>query len=40
MTEAQILALEIFFVGLIAAAALAVTWIAFITISRLYKGQR
>lgn len=40
MTEAQILALEIFFVGLIVLVAVMVAWIAYVVLSRLYKGQR
>lgn len=40
MSEAQILALEIFFIGLLGISVLVIGWISFLVISRLYKGQR
>lgn len=40
MTEAQILALEVFFIGLLVVVTIIIGWIAWIVLSRLYKGQR
>ncbi|MDR5712155.1 hypothetical protein [Nesterenkonia flava] len=40
MSEAQILALEIFFIGLLVTVTIIIGWIAFVVLSRLYKGQR
>ncbi|WP_267873132.1 hypothetical protein [Nesterenkonia sedimenti] len=40
MSDAQILALEIFFIGLLVSAVLVIGWISFVVLSRLFKGQR
>ncbi|WP_256369548.1 MULTISPECIES: hypothetical protein [Nesterenkonia] len=40
MTDAQIIALEVFFIGLIALAGLVIGYVAYLVLSRLYKGQR
>lgn len=40
MSDAQLLALEIFFVGLIVSVVIFMGWISWIVLSRLYKGQR
>lgn len=40
MTEAQILALEIFFIGLLVLVTIIIAYIAYVVVSRLYKGQR
>lgn len=40
MSDASILALEIFFIGLLVLAVVAITWIGWVVVSRLYKGQR
>lgn len=40
MTEAQILALEVFFIGLLVVVTFIIGWIAWVVLSRLYKGQR
>ncbi|GAA4912423.1 MULTISPECIES: hypothetical protein [Nesterenkonia] len=40
MTEAQILALEIFFIGLLVLVTILIAYISYVVLSRLYKGQR
>ncbi|WP_300344160.1 hypothetical protein [Nesterenkonia sp.] len=40
MTDAQILALEVFFIGLLVLSVVTISWIAWVVLSRLYKGQR
>ncbi|WP_274380753.1 hypothetical protein [Nesterenkonia muleiensis] len=40
MSEAQILALEAFFIGLLVLSVVIIGWISFVVLSRLFKGQR
>lgn len=40
MSEAQILALEVFFIGLLVISVLVIGWISLVVLSRLFKGQR
>ena len=40
MTDAQLLSLEVFFIGLLVAVTLVIVWIGWVVLSRLYKGQR
>lgn len=40
MSDAQLLALEVFFIGLLVSVTLVIAWIGWIVLSRLYKGQR
>lgn len=40
MTDAQLLSLEVFFIGLLVATILVIGWIGWVVLSRLYKGQR
>ncbi len=40
MTDAQLLALEIFFIGLLVTVSVIIAYIAYVVVSRLYKGQR
>jgi len=40
MTDAQLLSLEVFFIGLLVMAILVIGWISWVVLSRLYKGQR
>lgn len=40
MEDAQLLALEVFFISLLVAAVLVIGWISWVVLSRLYKGQR
>ncbi|WP_264080522.1 hypothetical protein [Nesterenkonia natronophila] len=40
MSDAQILALEVFFIGLLVLSVIVIGWISFVVLSRLFKGQR
>ncbi|WP_279526782.1 hypothetical protein [Nesterenkonia sphaerica] len=40
MSDAQILALEVFFIGLLVLSVITISWIGFVVLSRLFKGQR
>lgn len=40
LTDGQILGLEIFFIGLLLLVTFIIGWIAWVVLSRLYKGQR
>ena len=40
MSDAQLLALEVFFIGLLVTVVIVIGWISWVVLSRLYKGQR